>query len=370
MVCIRRRTGLCLASLSLVLCSAASSVQGAHKWGLKEDTPELKSAGQLAFGPDGILFIGDASGGKIVAIDSGDTTASRSGTGPNIVNLTEELTKLAQGKGPVAVNDLAVNPASGSLFLSVSVGEAKSPALVKIDGVGKLSWVSLEKIPCLEAKLPNPPEDKVVGEGPRARNRRAEAITDLAYVDGKLLVSGLTSEQASSQIREFPFPFADRETGSTIEIYHGAHGRLEDNAAVRTFIPMTIDGKPSLLAGFTCTPLVRFPLAGIEAGEKVRGTTVAELGNRNMPLDLVAYRKGDENFLLLSNTARGVMKISTKDIGRETGITEPVKETAGQTYETIKDLEGTVQFDRLNDERIVVIVQKEGVLSLRTVMLP
>ena len=133
---------------------------------------------------------------------------------------------------------------------------------------------------------------------------------------------------------------------------------------------MTIDGKPSLLAGFTCTPLVRFPLAGIEAGEKVRGTTVAELGNRNMPLDLVAYRKGDENFLLLSNTARGVMKISTKDIGRETGITEPVKETAGQTYETIKDLEGTVQFDRLNDERIVVIVQKEGVLSLRTVMLP
>jgi len=218
--------------------------------------------------------------------------------------------------------------------------------------------------------LPNPPEDKVVGEGPRARNRRPEAITDLAYVDGKLLVSGLTSEQAASKIREFPFPFADREVGTAIEIYHGAHGKLEDNAVVRTFIPMTIDGTPSLLAGFTCTPLVRFPIDSIESGEKVRGTTVAELGNRNMPIDLVAYKQGDQNFLLMSNTARGVMKISTKNIGRNDGITEPIKETAGQTYETVKSLDGMTHFDQLNDTQIVLLMAKDGGLSLKTAALP
>lgn len=355
--------------LLAVLVSTSAFAQAAHRWGLKDGTPELKSAGQLAFGPDGVLFIGDAIGAKLFAVDTGDSQSVAEKTVRNIDALQDKLSQLADGK-PVAVNDLAVNPQSGNLYLSVSIGDAKSPGIVRINGKNELSWMSLDNIPFLSATLPNPPEDKVVGEGPRARNRRPEAITDLAYVDGKLLVSGLTSDKASSKIREFPFPFADREIGTSIEIYHGAHGKLEDNAAVRTFIPMTIDGVPSLLAGFTCTPLVRFPISAIESGESVRGTTVAELGNRNMPLDLVAYKKGDENFLLMSNTARGVMKISTKDIGREKGITEPIKETAGQPYETITELAGTVQFDRLTDDQIVVILQQDGVLTLKTVMLP
>ncbi len=359
------RFGLVVAVLSM-----AALAQAAHRWGLKEGTPDLKSAGQLAFGPDGVLFIGDAFGAQVFAVDTGDDKLVVEKPVRNIDALHEKLARLADGKGPVAVNDLAVNPLSGTLYLSVSVGEAKAPKIVRINTQGELSWLPLEKIPFLKASLPNPPEDQVVGEGPRARNRRAEAITDLAYIDGKLLVSGLTSDKASSKIREFPFPFADREIGTSIEIYHGAHGKLEDNAAVRTFIPMTIDGVPSLLAGFTCTPLVRFPISGIESGEKVRGTTVAELGNRNMPLDLVAYKKGGDNFLLMSNTARGVMKISTKDIGREQGIAEPIKDTAGQTYETIADLAGTVQFDRLSEDLIVVILQKDGALTLKTVMLP
>ena len=35
---------------------------------------ELKSAGALAMGPDGILFVGDSVGGKIVALDVDDRT--------------------------------------------------------------------------------------------------------------------------------------------------------------------------------------------------------------------------------------------------------------------------------------------------------
>jgi|GEM_PF-6807547 len=64
------------------------------------------------------------------------------------------------------------------------------------------------------------------------------------------------------------------------------------------------------------------------------------------------------------------MKVSTKDIGCETGITELVKDTVGQEYETISDLAGTVQFDRLTDDEIDVIQQKYGALTLKTVMLP
>jgi hypothetical protein len=39
---------------------------------------QLTSAGALAFGPDGILFVGDSVGGTVVAIDTGDRQASAS----------------------------------------------------------------------------------------------------------------------------------------------------------------------------------------------------------------------------------------------------------------------------------------------------
>ncbi|MEI8021773.1 MAG: hypothetical protein WCH39_26420, partial [Schlesneria sp.] len=73
----------------------------------------------------------------------------------------------------------------------------------------------------------------------------------------------------------------------------------------------------------------------------------------------------------LSNSARGVMKISTENIARNEGITTPVKDTAGQTYETIKELQGVVQLDRFNDERVLLLVQSpDGTQDLRTVPLP
>ena len=39
----------------------------------------LKSAGALAFGPDGVLFVGDSIGGAIVALDTDDRTPARAG---------------------------------------------------------------------------------------------------------------------------------------------------------------------------------------------------------------------------------------------------------------------------------------------------
>ena len=41
------------------------------------------------------------------------------------------------------------------------------------------------------------------------------------------------------------------------------------------------------------------------------GTTIAELGNRNRPLDMIVYKKDGKEFLLMSNNSRGVMKIPT-----------------------------------------------------------
>lgn len=352
------------------LCMFMSAVAAAAEWGLKEGSVALKSANHLTFGPDGILFVGDAKAATIYAIDTQDNQGEPGKASFAMKGLNGKVGELlGKSSGEVTINDLAVNPATGNIFLAVTKGDAS--CLVKVASSGELSKVSLEKVKNSKAVLADAPEDKVTGEGRRRRNNRNSSITDLAFHEGTLLVSGLSSSDSPSTVREIDFPFAEADRGSSVEIYHGAHGRYEDSSPIQTFIPFTIDGKPNVLAGFTCTPLVKFPVASLKPGEKVRGTTVAELGNRNKPLDMIVYKKAGKTFILMANSARGVMKISTDEIGRPTGITERISGTAGQEYDTVEDLKGVVQLDRLNDESAVILVQTDsGSQDLQTIELP
>ena len=99
-------------------------------------------------------------------------------------------------------------------------------------------------------------------------------------------------------------------TAMNIEIYHAP---MAGSKTTRPFVPSCRchQWRPSLLAGFTCSPLVRFPIQGVESGKKVRGTTIAELGNRNRPLDMIVYEKEGKSYVLMANSARGVMKVSS-----------------------------------------------------------
>ena len=136
----------------------------------------------------------------------------------------------------------------------------------------------------------------------------------MAFVNGKLIVAGLSNEEFASKLRSFPYPFAAADPGTSVEIFHGNHGQLETRSPVYTFIPYTINNKPHVIASYTCTPLVRFSLDSLN-GSKVVGTTIAELGNRNRPLDMILYKKDGREFLLMSNNSRGVMKIPTEAFG-------------------------------------------------------
>ena len=67
------------------------------------------------------------------------------------------------------------------------------------------------------------------------------------------------------------------------------------------------------------------------------------------------------------------MKISTENLATNPGLTTPVSGggIAGQSFETIKELEGVVQLDRLNNDHAVVIVQSSPTSQdLRTILLP
>ncbi len=353
--------------LCCIVCSFLTPSLTAAEWGMKTGDPGLESAGPLAFGDNGVLFVGDPMAATVVAIDTGDKSGSPNEVDLHIHDIDKAVAEALSAK-ECKINDLAVNPASGNGYMSVTADG--KPALVKLDSEGHVHKIDTSKIDFSKVELPNAPADKEVGQGRRRRNYRSESITDLAFSEGKVLVSGVAGEREAN-VRELVFPFLAADKGVNVEIYHGAHGKFENTATVRTFIPFKINGEPHLLAGFQCTPLVKFPLKEFKPDSSVRGTTLAELGNRNRPLDMFVYEQDGEDFLLMSNTARGVMKISTSDIERTEGITERIGGTAGQTYETIESLKGVQQMDRLNDAHVLVIAEdSKGSLDLHTVDLP
>lgn len=347
----------------------SSTAFPAERWGLERGTPSLQTAGALAFGPDDILFVGDTKLASVFAIATGDTTGDSSDAKINIRGLRAVISDVYGAE--VAINDLAANPRTGTVYVSLAAGD--DPAICRIDGFGNIARVSLKDIPFATVSLPDAPEDKVTKRGRRKRNPRHDAITDIAFYEGRVLVSGLRSGEAPSSVREFSFPFSQIDKGTGIAIFHAAHGRAEDYAAARTFVTLMIDGEPSLLAAYVCTPLVKIPLKQLgTAVDRVRATTVAELGNRNRPLDMISYTKNGAGYLLLSNSRRGVMKITTSGLGENKGLSDPVRGggTAGQSYETVESLKGVVQMDKLNDEHAIVLVEGTDDVDLKTVPLP
>ena len=358
-------------SLAMLISLASASTDAADIRGLEKGSPEMKSATHLAFGPEDILFVGDAKSATVFAIATGDTEGDASKASINIDNLPKAIGDVLH-TAKVEINDLAVNPRTGSAFVAVTADD--KAAVVKIDGGGKITPLSLKDVSFAKAVLSNAPEDKVSGEGRRKMNRRLESITDIAYFENKVLVSGLSTKESPSTVRELNFPFSESDKGMGIEIYHAAHGKSEDGSAMRTFVPIMIDGEPNILGAYVCTPLVRIPVKELEAsGGKLKATTVAELGNMNRPLDMISYEKDGASHLLLSNSARGVMKISTAGLKENKGLTEPVGGggVAGQGYEKVESMAGVIQMDKLNDLSALILVQSEnGPQNLKTVALP
>ena len=183
----------------------------------------------------------------------------------------------------------------------------------------------------------------------------------MAYVDGKLIVAGLSNEEFASKLRTIPHPFAKVENGTSVEIYHGNHGQFETRSPVYAFVPYRIDNTPHLIAGYLCTPLVKFPLSSLQPGAKVVGTTIAELGNRNRPLDMIVYKKGGQEFLLMANNSRGVMKIPTAGFAKAEGIVAKVtSETGGVGYETIASMKSNISICWTTDTRSPVSTGAAG----------
>jgi len=274
----------------------------------------LKSAGVLAFGPDGTLFVGDSVGGAIAALDTGDRTPSPAAA-VDVQSIDEKLAALV-GVAPadVIINDVAVNPISKNVYVSAARGRGPdaAPLVVRVDAAGKLTLLPLDNIKHETVSLSDAPVSNTTGR----QNPRTQTITDMAFVNGSLMVAGMSNEEWSSALRSIPYPFKTAAKGTQLQIWHSSHGRYETESPVRTFVTYAIDNKEYVLAAYTCTPLVKIPVSDLKAGAQVKGVTIADLGAGNQPLDMVPYKKDGHEFILIANSSFGVVKLHADNLGQ------------------------------------------------------
>ena len=334
-------------------------------------TPDLQSMGAMTFGPDNLLFVGDSKGAAVFALDVNDSGHATDHEPLNIAGVGKKIAALL-GTTPdaISIRDMAVHPVSQHVYLSIRRGHGDDamPVLLRIAKDGTMEEVSLDGVHFSKASITNAPA--VDAKDRRGRSLRTNTITDIAFADGQVYVAGLSNEEFASNFRRLPFPFTDEMDASSLEIFHVAHGQYETHAPVRTFIPFDIDEVSHILAAYTCTPLVAFPVGDLEDGAHVKGKTVAELGWGNTPLDIVTFDKNGDRRLLIANTNRTVMMIKTDDLSGAESLTEPLAEgamTEGVGYLSLP-LTGVLQMALLNDEHFLVLQRQsqDGSLRLRS----
>jgi hypothetical protein len=356
-----------IASIPIFLVVGYTNREVKLPYGFVNGTPEIKSISSIAFGPSGVLFIGDSKSASIFAIETKDAEAVEKAASVEIKNIDQRIAAfLGTEAKNVTIQDLKVNPVSKKIYCAVQSANGSS-VLLKFTN-GKIEAVPLKDIGFSSISLNNAPPPIIKDQS--GRERTAIAIADLDYSDGKVMVSGISNQEFGSTFRSISFPFTKNQDQSSLEIYHAAHGKFETHSPIQTFTTAELNGKKYLVASYTCTPLVLFSMDQLKPGTHVKGRTVAEFGAGNRPLDMINMKKGNDLFLIIANSNRPVMKVKYKDIETfEGALTTPVNEpysSAGVPYVSFPWV-NVLQLDKLDDTQFVLLQRSvNGDLNLRS----
>src|SRR5687768_7678385 len=242
---------LMAAAVIAVVVLISADLRDKNPYGFENGTPDIQSINGLAFGPDGVLFIGDSKKASIVAIDTKDKTSVDKGQEIEMKNIDQKIAaQLGTEVKNINIIDLAVNPLSKKIYIAVQSMDG-APVLLTIDGE-KIQPVNLKNISFSTVSIANVPSEDAKDQ--RGRPLRVSAISDLLFADGSVMVSGISNQEFASTFRKIPFPFKDKQDQASLEIFHAAHGRYETNSPIRTFTTADLNGKKYLVASYTCTP--------------------------------------------------------------------------------------------------------------------
>ncbi|MEM9738549.1 MAG: hypothetical protein AAF829_01680 [Pseudomonadota bacterium] len=324
---------------------------------------------ELEFGGTNILFAASNDDGSVYAFTLDDSLAGAAPERPTPYNFEDFGTQLSAflGVAPLDItfNDLAVHPVSSAAFLSLTIQstDGAKPALVRITQDGTFTLIDTSMLDSSSVSLAATASDDVVFW--RDIPATSLTVTDLEFDDGKLLVAGLSTGEFASTLRQIDYPFTGAESVSTIEMFHTAHNQNETRAPIRAMATVMIDGDPTLVAAYTCTPLVTIPTASLADGNHVVGKTVAELGYGNVPVEVLAVtaynmQQQPEDFLLVINREMSANLIKMEDLAAAAngpGLTtsfQGLGDTMG-VENTRHPLSGVIQADNQDAQFLLML---------------
>ena len=286
----------------------------------------------LEFGGPDTLFVADSDGGKIVAYKLPPSSEKAKSASYNLEGAGSRIAQLLKvPPQSLRYHDLEVRKSTGEVYISLSThkGGKRIPFLVRGNSDGKFSVVNLSSLESTEKNIANRPSDKVTFW--RDIPAPTLTITDMDYVNGVLYVSSLSTGEFSSTLRKLKYPFDNKEAVSHIEIYHTVHNQTETRAPVRAMDVIKLGGKDTVLAAYTCTPLVTIPVSELKDGAHIKGKTVAELGYGNTPLDVIHFtapneKHQSEEYVLVIHKERSADLIRVADLEKANarkGISKP-----------------------------------------------
>lgn len=328
----------------------------------------------MTFSTEGTLFLADTGTGKIYATTPpvGDNPAAKAGY--NLKNADAKIGALL-GTTPsnIRVRDLAIHPKSKEAYLAVQrvVKDHYVSAVVVMNQTGQ---ARLLKVPAdvKSVQIPfTPAKDfKFYDTFPS----RDLTFTDLKVHNGTLYIAGLSNADFASSLWTVPTTFDGKATTTTTEIYHTVHNQQETRAPIRGMQIARLGDTDYLIAAYTCTPLVVFPLSAIKDGAHIKGTTVAELGLGNTPGDLLSFMAQDAKqnaypVLFIHNKNQGAQIIAMQAIeqaAKGAGLSSPVLGSKVDLNAYEAPMTGILQIDNQDPMHVATVRRdiEEGDLEL------
>jgi hypothetical protein len=338
----------------------------------------LKSISSISFGPEGLLLVADPSSASILGIETGDTGPVKKLAAP-VADITAAI---AGGLGTTAENitikDMAVNPASGRVYLAIQRRPDNATLVLTVDSAGKVAPLDTSNLSWVSITLPGGTASKVTN------------ITDVAFDGERVFATGTCNEEFASRIFTVPVPLKHGATASVFsaETYHVAHRKWETKAPIASFIPYHAKDADYVVGAFACTPVAKFRVDDLESGAQVKGVSMVELGSGNRPLDLFEYTDKSGKDWLVVHTQRfkknsfGPSKFwgsrvsmdhinASEDKTNEKATWRDEKQSKGPDgIEIVDALFGVVQVDKLGGQEAMVLRDTEGKISLEVATLP
>ncbi len=330
----------------------------------------------IKFGDANTLFVGDSKSATLYAYTIATSNNPEAQKAYNIHDLSQKIATFAKvDPMGIIVRDMALNPTSKEAYIAfdTKTKTGYSSQIIIVNQAGKIRKFDLVNTKHTEIKLNNAPTQDIKFWD--KTSMRSLTFTDIDFHNGKVYVSGMSNAEFSSALRVIDFPFNNKVSTSSVEIFHAVHGQNETRAPIQTLQFITLNNEDYIVAAYTCTPLVLIPVKEIKDGAHITGKTIAEMGYGNTPVDIIKFQsegfdKKPYEGIILSNRNRTAQFVNINDIAKSAtengvGYVGMVEHTG--TPKIDLPMTGLLQMDDQDGYRILTMRRNDETGSLELI---